>query len=69
LRQKEFSRFSAFFAQRKRGFLSFLLFDGFLGPSKSIDPRGDFIDVDVANVPFATAKHDCSSRVLLDYWP
>jgi hypothetical protein len=26
LRQKDFSRFSAFFAQRKRGFLSFLLF-------------------------------------------
>jgi hypothetical protein len=26
LRQKDFSRFSAFFAQRKRGFLSFLPF-------------------------------------------
>jgi hypothetical protein len=27
------------------------------------------IDVDVANVPFSTAKQDCSSRVLLVYWP
>jgi hypothetical protein len=27
------------------------------------------VDVDVANVPFATAKHGCSSRVLLDFWP
>jgi hypothetical protein len=33
LRQKDFSRFLAIFAHRKRGFLSFLLFEGrFLGP-------------------------------------
>jgi hypothetical protein len=27
----------------------------------------DTIDIDVANVLFATAKHDCPSRVLLDF--